>query len=73
MLGRRWFGFGDGVCQWRGTVVTMCVVVEACAADEHGLLVDGYSVFAGGEGRVGDTRTAGAIHTLGGPAPTCIR
>ena len=47
LLGRRWFGFGDGVCRWRGTVE--------------------------GWGRVGDTRAAGAMPALGGPAPACIR
>ena len=36
-------------------------------------LVEGHSVSAGGEGRVGDTRAAGAMPTLGGPAPTFIR
>ena len=36
-------------------------------------LVEGHSVSAGGEGRVGDTQAADAMPTLGRPAPTYIR
>ena len=36
-------------------------------------LVEGHSVSAGGEGRVGDTQEAGAMPIIGGPAPTYIR
>ena len=36
-------------------------------------LVEGHSVSAGGEGRVGDTQAAGAMPTLRRPAPTYIR
>ena len=30
LSGGRWFGIGDEVCWWRGTVGTACVVAEAC-------------------------------------------
>ena len=65
VLGRRWFGFGDGVFRWRGIFGTACMVAEARAAGGRGLFVDGRSLCAGGEGKVFSNGQGGRCPPLG--------
>ena len=59
-----------------GPAVVPVVAFWGCWVGAGSVLAMGFAGWRGtveGEGKVGNTRAAGAIHTLGGPAPTCIR